>query len=95
MKRITIFRGQPLHGIPEEIKKISDFWTKRSNEVGDEGSCVLLAHITFVYKGVLYELYPRSHWQGSLSWERPLKEVQQKLEEIGATNFFYNPGYID
>jgi hypothetical protein len=80
---------------PAEIVEISNFWTKKANEYGDVGSCVIGAKFEFDYKGVHYTMTPRSMWQGSMSWEAYVNEVKQKLISVGATHVVYHYGTLD
>jgi hypothetical protein len=85
--------------IPEEVMEISQEWTRLANEYGDNegdiGSCVIGAGFNFTYKNLSYRMIPMSKWQGSLTWEKFVKEIREKLEKIGAENIMYDWGMLD
>ena len=81
--------------IPQEIKPISEEWTKLANDYGDVGSCVLGAGFLFKFKGEKYKLPPRSRWQGSCSWEIFVPQIKEKLQEIGCTELWFDWGIMD
>lgn len=78
-----------------ELKTIMDFWYERSKAYGDKGSCVLGAGFEFEWKGKQYFMIACSPWQGSLSWESSVDDVETSLKNIGATNIKYNWGRMD
>ena len=78
--------------IPEEIQKISDWWTQAANARGDQGSCVLGAEFRFAYGKLRYIMPPGSKWR---SWEADKDTVKLMLELIGATDIEYDWGIMD
>lgn len=81
--------------IPEEIHKISDWWTQAANARGDVGSCVCGAEFRFVYGRLRYVMPPLSKWQGSCSWEADKNTVALMLELAGASEIEYHWGNMD
>lgn len=49
----------------------------------------------FDLDGQHYFMHVCSRWQGSLSWEPHVETIKSLLEEIGATNIYYNCGHMD
>ena len=80
---------------PKELQPIMETWYKLSLNEGDKGSCVLGAGIEFDLDGQHYFMHACSRWQGSLSWEPHVETIKSLLKEIGATNIYYNCGYMD
>ena len=74
---------------------IMDLWREMSRDVGDVGSCVIGAYLEMDYKGQKYRIHPQSPWQGSMSWEEPMKFIIGCFERIGAENVYYIPGRLD
>ena len=81
--------------IPNELKEIQEYWKEESDFYGDKGSCVLGAGFEFTYKGSDYFMSHLSMWQGSIAWEHCKDEIRGKLEQIGATNIYYECGVMD
>lgn len=81
--------------IPIEIREIGFAWVNFQEKIGDRGSCVLGAGFQFEYKGKEYFLTPCSRFQGSISWERNKSDIENMLNEIGATDIKYNWGVMD
>lgn len=81
--------------IPPELREIQQEWSDRANAYGDSGSCVIGAGFTFKYKGKNYKMLPCCRWQGSISWEHCYKEIQAKIEALGATGVYFEWGNMD
>lgn len=81
--------------MPIQLKNIMDMWYELSKNTGDIGSCVLGAGFKFEWNGDEYFMSAQSPWQGSISWEKHIDVVKQALENIGATEIYYNWGRID
>ena len=91
---ITIYtNGQG--GIPKELDNIVIAWQKLQDNVGDSGSSVLGAGFEFDYRGIKYFMTPCSRYQGSLAWENDKDAIRFMLENIGATQIYYNWGLMD
>lgn len=92
---------EPIHiwlnasGVLPELKNIMTTWYQLSEEVGDVGSCVIGAGFKFKYKGNIYFMSACSPWQGSISWERHEYTIREMLEQIGATDIYYDYGRMD
>ena len=80
---------------PSELQKIMDIWYDLSKKEGDNGSCVLGAGFKFEWNGDSYFMPAQSPWQGSCSWEAHKDVVHKMLEDIGATEIYYNWGRMD
>lgn len=78
-----------------ELKEIMETWYELSRETGDKGCCVLGAGMNFEYKGKPYKMAACSPWQGENSWTPHVDKVKRMLEEIGATNIYWNCGMMD
>lgn len=87
--------SKPKKGEPEALRAISDMWEQLSAGTGDAGSCVIGAGFRFRYHGQKYFLHARSHFQGSISWERHMGYIQECLEAIGAGKIQYDWGRMD
>ena len=81
--------------MPIQLKNIMDMWYELSKNTGDIGSCVLGAGFKFEWNGDEYFMSAQSPYQGSISWEKHIDVVKQALENIGATEIYYNWGRID
>jgi len=82
-------------GVLLELKEIMETWYELSRETGDKGCCVLGAGMNFEYKGKPYKMAACSPWQGENSWTPHVDKVKRMLEEIGATNIYWNCGMMD
>ena len=80
---------------PSELQTIMDTWYVLSKEEGDKGSCVLGAGFRFEWQDDEYFMSACSPYQGSLSWEAHKNTVQRLLEDIGATEIYYDWGRMD
>lgn len=81
--------------VPEEILFIARKWRQYQEQIGDSGSCVLGAGFEFEYQDQPYFLTPCSRFQGSLSWEHNIKDIENMLKQLGATSVYYNWGVMD
>lgn len=81
--------------VPEKLREIQSLWAEWSKEYGDVGSCVLGAGFEFDFEGQRYEMPPAGPWQGSCSWEASKDQIEERLEEAGATNITYHWGNMD
>lgn len=81
--------------IPAALRVIDQIWTDNQNAQIDRGSCVIGAALEFDYEGIHYEMPPLGRYQGSLTWEDSLPEIERLLKTAGATNIRYNPGRMD
>lgn len=91
-ERVRIHFGDD---VPSELQNIMDYWYEQSRQNGDKGSCVFGAGIGFTYAGCRYFMCACSPWQGALSWEIGINNVEQMLRDIGATDVTYDPGRSD
>lgn len=80
---------------PSELQNIMDIWFDLSKKEGEGGSCVLGAGFNFEWNGDKYFMPAQSPWQGSLSWEEHKDVIHKMLEDIGATEIYYNWGRMD
>ena len=80
---------------PHELQSIMDEWFVQSSMVGDKGSCVLGAGFRFEWEGDKYFMSACSPYQGSISWEEPKDKIQKMLEDIGATEIYFDYGRMD
>lgn len=80
---------------PKELANIMSTWYVLSAAEGDKGSCVIGAGFNFEWNGNDYFMCACSPYQGSLSWEAHIKTVRSMLEDIGATNIYYDYGRLD
>ena len=92
-KTIYLHRGNFLN--PSELSEIMDKWYDLSAKESDEGSCVLGAGFEFEWQDDDYFMPACSPWQGSLSWEAHKDTIEQMLEDVGATEIWYNWGRMD
>lgn len=81
--------------MPIQLKNIMDMWHELSKNTGDIGSCVLGAGFKFEWNGDEYFMSAQSPYQGSISWEKHIDVVKKALENIGATEIYYNWGRMD
>ena len=80
---------------PSELQNIMDIWFDLSKKEGEGGSCVLGAGFKFEWKGESYFMPAQSPWQGSLSWEEHKDVIHKMLEDVGATEIYYDWGRMD
>ena len=80
---------------PTELQNIMEIWFDLSKKEGEGGSCVLGAGFEFEWKGEKYFMPAQSPWQGSLSWEEHKDVIHKMLEDVGATEIYYNWGRMD
>ena len=80
---------------PIELKLIMETWYLLSKAEGDQGSCVIGAGFKFNYKSKQYFMNACSPYQGSLSWEYSVPDIKKMLEEIGATEIYFDYGRMD
>lgn len=80
---------------PAELQNIMDIWFDLSKKEGEGGSCVLGAGFKFEWNGDEYFMPAQSPWQGSLSWEKHKDVIYKMLEDVGATEIYYNWGRMD
>lgn len=94
-KKNPIFILKYKGNCPPAIEPIRAEWEKRENEYGDVGSCVIGAGFEFKYEGLYYEMPPQGHWQGSVSWEASVNDIQKLLTEVGCEEIYFNYGRMD
>lgn len=80
---------------PSELQNIMNTWYELSKQTGDQGCCVLGAGFKFEWQGNKYFMSACSPWQGNLSWEEHIDTIKKMLENIDATNIYYNWGNMD
>ena len=80
---------------PTELQNIMEIWFDLSKKEGEGGSCVLGAGFKFEWNGEKYFMPAQSPWQGSCSWETHKDVICKMLEDIGATEIYYNWGRMD
>lgn len=80
---------------PSELQNIMDIWFDLSKKEGEGGSCVLGAGFKFEWKGESYFMPAQSPWQGSCSWEEHKDVIHKMLEDVGATEIYYDWGRMD
>lgn len=90
---IRLYRGD--FSTPSELQNIMDIWYDLSKNEGDKGSCVLGAGFKFKWNGEEYFMSAQSPWQGSISWEAHKDVIHKMLEDVGATEIYYNWGRMD
>ena len=78
-----------------ELKNIMVAWFELSETVGEGGSCTIGDGFRFTYKETDYFMSSCSPYQGSLAHEKWIKVIKQMLENIGATNVYYDYGCMD
>ena len=79
----------------DALCKIMEAWYHQSYLNGDDGCCVIGAGFSFEWEGDKYFMCSCSPYQGNLSWELGRNNIQKMLEDIGATNIYYNFGNMD
>lgn len=80
---------------PRIIQEIINKWDALAYKVGDKGTCVWGAFLTFTYKGLKYWASAPRFYQGNLSWEEPLPEIRSLLAKFGAECVVYHEGHMD
>lgn len=80
---------------PAELQNIMDIWFDLSKKEGEGGSCVLGAGFKFEWKGESYFMPAQSPWQGNCSWEEHKDVIHKMLEDVGATEIYYDWGRMD
>ena len=91
----TIYLYKSNDNIPFELQNIMDMWYFLSSQTNQLGSCVIGAGFEFEWDGDKYFMPACSPYQSSISWETHKDEIEKMLEEIGATNIYYNWGRMD
>jgi len=86
---------RPSDAPDDTIADIMRYWFDCARFYGDEGSCVIGAGFTFKYRGKWYFMRSQSPWQGSISWEHFVGDVQAMLENAGAEDISYDWGVLD
>jgi hypothetical protein len=81
--------------VPDELRKISQWWKEQGDRKGDCGSAVIGACFIFKYQGVEYIMPPMTGWQGSGSWEPFIDQVKAMLVEVGCVDIEYEWGRMD
>lgn len=84
-----------LDDIPGELKNIVVAWRALQETVGESGSCVIGAGFKFKLNGIKYFMSPCSKFQGSISWEIHKDVIKGMLENLGATEIYYDWGCMD
>ena len=92
-KEIYLHSGDSLN--PRELQNVMDVWYDLSKKEGDKGSCVLGAGFEFEWQNNKYFMPAQSPWQGSISWEEHKDVIHKMLEDIGATEIYYDWGRMD
>ena len=92
-KTVSIEAHEPV--TPKTIRDIMKKWEELATKVGDKGSCVIGAYLTFTYNGLKYRANTPRIFQGSLSWEKPLPVIRSLLSKAGAEHIVYHYGYLD
>ena len=90
-----VHRIRNMEDTPKELWEISEKWRELANKEGDVGSCVLGAGFVFKYQKKWYFMFPRSKWQGSISWETHIETIRVDLEALGVTDLRYEWGNMD
>lgn len=91
----TVYLRRSDYSTPSELQNIMDIWYDLSKKEGDKGSCVLGAGFNFEWQDDDYFMPACSPWQGSISWEAHKDTIEKMLEDIGATEIYYNWGRMD
>jgi len=81
--------------VPQPLLHIQSIWKEKADAYGDIGSCVLGAGFHFTYEDREYIMPPNSRWQGSVSWEHCVEEIQSLLTDAGATSIRFEWGNMD
>ena len=84
-----------LDDIPGELKNIVIAWKEFQESIGESGTPVLGAGFKFKLNGIKYFMSPCSRFQGSISWETHKDIVGSMLENLGATEIYYDWGRMD
>lgn len=80
---------------PKELDTVMDLWYDLGQLVGDEGSCVIGQNMSFIYKGVNYEMCPITGFQGEYAHVKWVDVIKKLLETMGATDINWNCGRLD
>ena len=91
----TVYLYNGVFSNPTELQNIMKIWFDLSKKEGEGGSCVLGAGFKFEWNGDSYFMPAQSPWQGSCSWEAHKDVIHKMLEDIGATEIYYNWGRMD
>lgn len=91
----TIYLNRFNSSNPNKLQYIMELWYNLSKKEGEGGSCVLGAGFKFKWNGDSYFMPAQSPWQGSCSWEVDKDVIHKMLENIGATEIYYNWGRMD
>ena len=91
----TVYLRRSNYSTPSELQNIMDIWYDLSKKEGNKGSCVLGAGFNFEWQDDDYFMPACSPWQGSISWEAHKDTIEKMLEDIGATEIYYNWGRMD
>jgi len=79
----------------DAIADIMMYWFDCAKSYGDRGGCVIGAGFTFRYQGKWYFMHSQSPWQGSLSWEHFVNDIENELQLVGAEDIRYHWGTLD
>ena len=92
-KTVSIEAHEPV--TPKVIRDIMKKWEELAAKVGDKGTCVFGAYLSFMYNGLKYRANTPRVFQGSMSWEEPLPVIRSLLHKAGAEHIVYHYGYMD
>ena len=81
--------------VPTPLREIMDKWYELSENTGDIGGCTIGDGFEFEWNGDKYFMCPCSPYQGSVSYETHIDIIKLMLNNIGATNIYYNYGHLD
>jgi hypothetical protein len=80
----------------DKLYAIGRYWNTKADRFGDKGTCVRGAKFTFrCPNGSKGHLIPSGRWQGSLSWEHCVEEIEVLLYLAGASEVEYDYGTMD
>lgn len=91
----TVYLYRDMDNLPSELAEVMFDWWRLSKAAGESGSCVLGAGFEFEWNDNKYFMPAQSPYQGSISWETPKDQIKKMLDDIGATNIYYNWGRMD
>lgn len=86
---------RPSDAPDDAIADIMMYWFDCAKSYGDRGGCVIGAGFTFRYQGKWYFMHSQSPWQGSLSWEHFVNDIEDELQLVGADEIRYHWGSLD
>ena len=92
---IYIYANNTNNDIPKElivVKRMWDALSETTEHLG--GSCTLGDGFEFNYNGIKYRMVSPSY-QGSLIYEYWVETIKAELNEIGATEIYYDYGHLD